>query len=127
MVSVKQGGIKYHFLSLWYDSTWDFVMAFASMQREKMEQMLQAYGFLKEPVTTTMMLYKNTRIMVHSSDGDINFFDIVTGVLQGDTLTLYMFITCLDYVLRTSIDLIKYFHAKKRQEADDVSQSLWQM
>ena len=23
MLSAKQGGIKYHFLSLWYDSTWD--------------------------------------------------------------------------------------------------------
>ena len=23
MLSVKQGGIKYYFLSLWYDSTWD--------------------------------------------------------------------------------------------------------
>ena len=23
MLSVKQGGIKYHFLRLWYDSTWD--------------------------------------------------------------------------------------------------------
>ena len=23
MLSVKQGIIKYHFLSLWYDSTWD--------------------------------------------------------------------------------------------------------
>ena len=23
MLSVKQGGIKYHFMSLWYDSTWD--------------------------------------------------------------------------------------------------------
>ena len=23
ILSVKQGGIKYHFLSLWYDSTWD--------------------------------------------------------------------------------------------------------
>ena len=23
MLSVRQGGIKYHFLSLWYDSTWD--------------------------------------------------------------------------------------------------------
>ena len=25
MLSVKQGGIKYHFLSLWYDSTWDWI------------------------------------------------------------------------------------------------------
>ena len=24
MLSVEQGGIKYHFLSLWYDSTWDW-------------------------------------------------------------------------------------------------------
>ena len=23
MLSVKQSSIKYHFLSLWYDSTWD--------------------------------------------------------------------------------------------------------
>ena len=24
MLSAKQGGIKYNFLSLWYDSTWDW-------------------------------------------------------------------------------------------------------
>ena len=23
MLSIKQGGIKYHFLGLWHDSTWD--------------------------------------------------------------------------------------------------------
>ena len=26
MLSAKQGGIKYHFLSLWYDSTWDWTL-----------------------------------------------------------------------------------------------------
>ena len=25
VLSVKQGGIKYHFLSLWHDSTWDWI------------------------------------------------------------------------------------------------------
>ena len=34
-------------------------------------------------------------------------FDIVAGVLQGDTLARYLFIICLDYVLRTSIELMK--------------------
>ena len=34
-------------------------------------------------------------------------FDIVAGVLQGDTLAPYLFINCLDYGLRTSIDKIK--------------------
>ena len=24
MLSVKQDGIKYHFFSLWYDTTWDW-------------------------------------------------------------------------------------------------------
>ena len=26
MLSVKQGGIKYHFLGLWYDSNWDWTL-----------------------------------------------------------------------------------------------------
>ena len=36
-----------------------------------------------------------------------DYFDVVAGVLQGDTLAPYLFIICLDYVLRTSIDKIK--------------------
>ena len=44
---------------------------------------------------------------VRSPDGDTDYFDIVTGVMQGDTLTPYLFIICLDYVLRTSIDKFK--------------------
>ena len=31
----------------------------------------------------------------------------VAGVLQGDTLSPYLFIICLDYVLRTSINKIR--------------------
>ena len=26
MLSVKQGEIKYHFLSLWYNATWDWTL-----------------------------------------------------------------------------------------------------
>ena len=54
-----------------------------------------------------MTLYKNTKVKVRSSDGDTEFFDIVLGVLQGDTLAPYLFIICLDYVLRTSVDIMK--------------------
>ena len=45
--------------------------------------------------------------MVCSPNGDKDFFGIVTVVLQGDTLTPYLFILCLHYVLGMSIDLIK--------------------
>ena len=54
-----------------------------------------------------MILYKNTNVKVRSPDGDTDYFDIVTGVLQGDTLAPYLFIICLDYVLKTSIDKMK--------------------
>ena len=36
-----------------------------------------------------MMLYKNTKVNVHSPDGNTEYFDIVAGVLQGDTLVQY--------------------------------------
>ena len=41
------------------------------------------------------------------TDTDNDVFEIVTGVLQGNTLATHFFIICLDYVLRMSIDLIK--------------------
>ena len=44
---------------------------------------------------------------LRSPDGDTEYFDIVAGVLQGDTLAPYLFIICLDYVLITSIDKIR--------------------
>ena len=36
-----------------------------------------------------MMLYKNTNAMVLSPDADTDFLDIVTRVLQGDTVVIY--------------------------------------
>ena len=42
--------------------------------------------------------------MVRSPDGGTDFFDISAGVLQGNTLAPYIFIICLDYVLRKALD-----------------------
>ena len=68
-----------------------------------MEQILLAYGLPKETVAAITILYKNTKVKVRSPDGDTEYFDIVAGVLRGDTLAPYLFI----YVLRTSIDKIR--------------------
>ena len=54
-----------------------------------------------------MILNRHTKVKVCSPDGDTDYFNIVAGVLQGDKLAPYLFIICLDYVLRTSIDRIK--------------------
>ena len=85
----------------------DFTKAFNSIHRGKMEQILLVYGLQKETIAAITILYRNTEVKVRSPDGDTEYFDIVAGVLQGDTLAPYLFIICLDYVLRTSIDKIK--------------------
>ena len=60
MLSVKQSGIKYHFLSLWYDSTWDWTpvswaigeqanhYANSSIQRIAYRQILIVYNIERE-------------------------------------------------------------------------------
>ena len=85
----------------------DFTKAFHSIHRGKTEQNLLAYGLPKETVAAITILYRNTKVNVRSPDGDTEYFDIVAGVLQGDTLAPYLFIICVDYVLRTSIDKIR--------------------
>ena len=64
----------------------DFSKVFDSIRRGKIEQMLLAYGLPKENVAAIMMLSKNTKVKVHSPDGDTDFFDIIAGVQHGDTL-----------------------------------------
>ena len=64
----------------------DFPKAFDSIHRGKMEQILLAYGLPKETVAAITILYKNTKVKVCSPDGNTEYFNIVAGVLQGDTL-----------------------------------------
>ena len=82
----------------------DSSKAFDSIHRGKMKEILIAYGVPVETVNAIMMLYRNTRSIVRSPDGDSQFFDITAGVLQGDTLAPLLFIICLDYVLRKALD-----------------------
>ena len=42
--------------------------------------------------------------MARSPNRDKEFFDILAGVLQGGTLAPFLFVICLDYVLRISVD-----------------------
>ena len=79
----------------------DFTKTFDSIHRGKMEQILLANGLPKETFAAIMVLYRNTKVKVCFSDGGTDYFDIVAGVLQGDTLSPYLFIICQD-VLRHS-------------------------
>ena len=55
--------------------------------------------FPKETLTVIRILYKHTKTMIRSPDGDTDFFE--------DTFMPYLLIICLEYVLLRLIDLIK--------------------
>ena len=92
-----------------------------------MEQILLAYGLPKETAAAITILYRNTKVKVRSPDGDTEYFNIVAGVLQGDTLAPYLFIICLDYMLRTSIDKIKEngFELKRKEAEGNPLNNYW--
>ena len=94
-----------------------------------MEQILLTYGLPKEIVAAIIMLYRNTEVKVRSPDGDTDYFDIVAGVLQGNTLAPYLFIICLDYMLRTSIDKMKdnSFKLTKKRSRRYLAQTITDM
>ena len=55
-------------------------------------------------INAIKVLYTNTIAKVLTPDGETEQFDILAGVLQGDTLAPFLFIMVLDYALRISLD-----------------------
>ena len=52
MLSVKQGGIKHHFLSLWYDSTWDWTQVSRAIG-----QKIQTWGNCDEFISAKNIIF----------------------------------------------------------------------
>ena len=70
----------------------DFSKAFDSIHRGKLMEILRAYGIPNKIVDAISILYKDTMAQVLTPDGDTEFFEILAGVLQGDTLAPFLFI-----------------------------------
>ena len=49
-------------------------------------------------------MYARTRAMVVTPNGDSEEFDILAGVMQGDTPAPFVFVIVLDYALRKAIN-----------------------
>ena len=93
-----------------------------------MAQILKSYGIPMKIINAMMILYRDTKSMVWSPDGDTEYFDINAGVLQGDTLASLLFIITLDYVLRTSINENKDIGLTlSNNEVEDIQQLILHM
>ena len=82
----------------------DFSKAFDSIDRQKMFKILKAYGVPTNLLNTIKAIYTNTKAKVMSPDGETDVFEIMMGVLQGDTLAPFLFVIVLDYALRKAIN-----------------------
>lgn len=84
----------------------DFSKAFDSIDRTQMFEILGLYGIPEPMIEAIRVLYTNTSSTIVTSDGETDPFDILAGILQGDTLAPFLFIVVLDYILRMSLDQI---------------------
>ena len=66
-------------------SLWTFLKHSIQFIGGKLLEILLAYGLPQETVNAISLLYQDSKSMVRSPDGDTDFFQIVSGVLQGDT------------------------------------------
>ena len=81
----------------------DFSKAFDSVHRGMMLKILKAYGIPDQLIQAIGKLYEGTRAKVISPDGETDYFNILAGVLQGDTLAPYLFAIVVDYLMRKAI------------------------
>ena len=81
-----------------------FQKAFDTIHRGKMIKILKVYGTPNIIVHAIEDTYQCTKAKVITSDGDPDEFDILAGVLQGDTLAPYLLIIVLNYCLRSAIE-----------------------
>ena len=82
----------------------DFSKAFDSINRNKLFKILKAYGVPPNLLATITALYTNTKAKILSPDGETDVFEIMMGVLQGDTLAPFLFVIALDYAMRKAIE-----------------------
>ena len=69
-----------------------------------MIDILEAYGIPPKIVIAIAIMYVNTTASVIPPERETSYFEILAGVLQGDTLAQFIFIITFDYVIRTATE-----------------------
>ena len=70
-----------------------------TVNRSEMK-ILNAYDIPPRLLKAIRKLYENIRARVITPDGETKYFQVTTGLLQGDTLAPYFFVIVLDHIMR---------------------------
>ena len=81
----------------------DYCKAFDSEDRRAIPVVLRHHGVPDPAVADVMQLYHGSTAAVSTRFGLTETFDTTGGVLQGDTLSNYLFILLVDYIVRQSL------------------------
>ena len=81
----------------------DLNKAFDSIDRRAISIILSKYGVSELLIANAMQFYIGTSAVVVTAHGNTENFTTTSGVLQGDTLAPFFFITLLNYVLRETL------------------------
>ena len=81
----------------------NFSKAFDSIDRRAISIVLSRYGVSELLIANVMQFYIGTSAVVATAHGNTEIFSAASGVLQGDSLAPFLFITLLDYVLRATL------------------------
>ena len=88
----------------------DFSKAFDSIDRRAISIVLSKYGVSELLIANVMQFSIKTSAVLAMAHGNTEIFSTTSGVLQGDSLAPFLFITLLDYVLsETLLDNIDGF------------------
>ena len=94
-----------------------FSKAFDSIDRRAISIVLSKYGVSELLIANVVQFYIGTSAVVATAHGNTETFS-TSGVLQGDSLAPFLFITLLDYVLReTLLDNIDGFTITPRRSS----------
>ena len=67
-------------------------------------KILKAYDVPEKLLSAINLMYQNTRAKVLTPDGETELFEILAGVLLGDTLAPFLFAIVLDYAMRKALE-----------------------
>ena len=82
----------------------DFKKAFDSLHRNSMWKILRSYGLPMKIINMIKLLYEGSKSCVRVGGTNTDYFDITSGVKQGDVLSPILFIVMVDWILRRTVD-----------------------